>query len=325
MLDHIKKLLWATTVPDNESRVKNSHTHIVEKPSFGDAASKLSKEERSEEHLVLLKGKGNSSGTTVTEGSSSIQNAASGKNKREYIKLDSDEEWDKFFELQNDPDTNTTNKEPFSPKKGESHYHGKEIVGKIADQIKAEISKVYTIESIMIKEGKREENIVYPTVRVVLHANKEGVDIAKLLGGSICKEYGVRTITFCHPNQEKKRGACCYINNDSDNEERVYEIISGLYEMTLKWYVDGKECKIKVNIDGKKGVTLLEHNGVTAEQLRANKEVKIGKRREPKSLYEALASQLQQKSSESITVSQQPSTCVTGVTTPTSTSQRSSF
>ncbi|MHC3898351.1 UNVERIFIED_CONTAM: hypothetical protein LBW93_05615 [Wolbachia endosymbiont of Nasonia longicornis] len=129
------------------------------------------------------------------------------KNKRGYIKLDSDEEWDKFFELQNDPDTNTTNKEPFSAKKGESHYHGKEIIGKIADQIKAEISegmKNHTIGSIMIKEGKREENIVYPTVRVVLHANKEGVDIAKLLGGSICKEYGVRTITFCHPNQEKR-------------------------------------------------------------------------------------------------------------------------
>ncbi len=285
------------------------------------AASKLSKEERSEEHLVLLKGKGNSSGTTVTEGSSSIQNAVSGKNKREYIKLDSDEEWDKFFKLQNDPDTNTTNKEPFSPKKGESHYHGKEIVGKIADQIKAEISKVYTIESIMIKEGKREENIVYPTVRVVLHANKEGVDIAKLLGGSICKEYGVRTITFCHPNQEKKRGASCY----SDNEERVYEIMSGLYEMTLKWYVDGRECKVKVNIDGKNGVTLLEGNGVTAEQLRANKEVKIGKRREPKSLYEALVPQLQQKSSESVKVLQQPSTDVTNVTTtPTSTSQKCS-
>ncbi|WP_265583155.1 hypothetical protein [Wolbachia endosymbiont of Diaphorina citri] len=34
MLDHIKKLLWATTVLDNESRVKNSYTHIVEKPSL---------------------------------------------------------------------------------------------------------------------------------------------------------------------------------------------------------------------------------------------------------------------------------------------------
>lgn len=65
--------------------------------------------------------------------------------------------------------------------------------------------------------------------------------------------------------------------------------------MTLKWYVDGRECKIKVNIDGNNGVTLLEGNGVTAEQLRANKEVKIGKTREPKSLYEALVPQLQQR------------------------------
>ncbi|KLT22344.1 hypothetical protein wVul_1278 [Wolbachia endosymbiont of Armadillidium vulgare str. wVulC] len=183
--------------------------------------------------------------------------------------------------------------------------------------------KNHTIGSIMIKEGKREDNIVYPTVRVVLQVNKEGVDIAKLLSGSICEKYDVRTITFCHPNQEKKRGACCYINDD---EERVYEIISGLYEMTLKWYVDGKECKIKVNIDGENGVTLLEGNGVTAEQLCANKEVKIGKKREPKSLYEALASQLQQRSSESVKVLQQPTTDMEDVTTtPTSTSQRCIF
>ncbi|MGL9726537.1 MAG: hypothetical protein ACR5KV_08535 [Wolbachia sp.] len=45
--------------------------------------------------------------------------------EREYVKLDSDEEWDEFFELQNNSSTNTTNKEPFSPKKGESHYHAK--------------------------------------------------------------------------------------------------------------------------------------------------------------------------------------------------------
>ncbi|MGL9762976.1 MAG: hypothetical protein ACR5LB_12960 [Wolbachia sp.] len=61
-----------------------------------------------------------------------------------------------------------------------------------------------TIGSIMIKEGKREENVVYPYVRVVLNASKEGVDIAKLLSGNICKKYNVKTTTFCHPNQEKK-------------------------------------------------------------------------------------------------------------------------
>ncbi|MGL9726467.1 MAG: hypothetical protein ACR5KV_08075 [Wolbachia sp.] len=44
--------------------------------------------------------------------------------------------------------------------------------------------------------------------------------------------------------------------------------------MTLQWCVDGRECKIKVKIDGKNGVTLLESNGVTEEELRANKEVK---------------------------------------------------
>lgn len=282
MLDYIKKLLRAVAVSD---------MHIADEPSAGYADSQSSEEKKQEEYLVLLKGESNSSGTTVTEGSSSTQNAASGKNQRGYIKLNSHEEWDVFFQLQNDPSTNTTNKEPFSSKKGESHYHGKEIVGKIAEQIKAEISegmKNNTIESIMLKEGKREGNVVYPTVRVVLHANEEGVDIAKLLAGTICKEYGVRTITFCHANQEKNRGACCYINNDSGTEERVYEIISGLYEMTLKWYVDGEECKIKISIDGKNGVSLLEGNGVTAEQLRANKQVKIGKRREPIFLYECI-------------------------------------
>lgn len=133
MLDYIKKLLRATAVSDDKNSVRNP---MVGEPSFGDAASKLSKEERSEEHLVLLKGKGNSSVTTLTEGSSSTQSAASGKNERGYIKLDSYEELDKFFDLQNDSDTNITNKEPFFPKKGESHYHGKEIVGKIAPKLR---------------------------------------------------------------------------------------------------------------------------------------------------------------------------------------------
>ncbi|WP_261983787.1 hypothetical protein [Wolbachia pipientis] len=145
-----------------------------------------------------------------------------------------------------------------------------------------------TIGAIMIKEGKREGNVVYPSVRVVLNVNKEGVDIAKLLSGDICKKYKVKTITFCHPNQEKKRGACCYIN---DNGERVYEVISELYEMTLKWYVDGKECKIDIHDNGQ--IDLIESNGVTKEQLAANN-VKIGRQYEAQPLHEALASQLPQ-------------------------------
>ncbi|GFR24542.1 putative 3-methyladenine DNA glycosylase [Trichonephila clavata] len=67
------------------------------------------------------------------------------------------------------------------------------------------------------------------------------------------------------------------------------------------------------------GLRLLESNGITEEQLRANKEVKVGKRREPKSLHEALASQLPQiqlqQSSEEVKFLEQPSTDVTESTT----------
>ncbi|MDM8335211.1 hypothetical protein [Wolbachia pipientis] len=67
------------------------------------------------------------------------------------------------------------------------------------------------IGSIMIKEAKREGNVVSHSMRVVLNGSKGGVNIAKFLGGNICKKYSVKAITFFHPNQEKKRGAYCYI------------------------------------------------------------------------------------------------------------------
>ncbi|MGL9759656.1 MAG: hypothetical protein ACR5LA_13535 [Wolbachia sp.] len=43
--------------------------------------------------------------------------------------------------------------------------------------------------------------------------------------------------------------------------------------MTLKWNAQGKECNIKINIHDNGSVELLESNGVTEEQLRANKEL----------------------------------------------------
>ncbi|WP_265036415.1 hypothetical protein [Wolbachia endosymbiont (group A) of Anomoia purmunda] len=51
------------------------------------------------------------------------------------------------------------------------------------------------------------------------------------------------------------------------------------------------------------------------EQLAAHKEVKVGRQYEAKPLHEALASQLQQKSSEAVKVLPQPSTDVTESTT----------
>lgn len=60
-LDYVKNFFGTISAFYNKNRVKSSYTHIVEESSFGDEASKSSKEKRSEEHLILLKGKSNSS------------------------------------------------------------------------------------------------------------------------------------------------------------------------------------------------------------------------------------------------------------------------
>ncbi|MBR9983889.1 MAG: hypothetical protein KFE24_05825 [Wolbachia endosymbiont of Homalodisca vitripennis] len=70
--------------------------------------------------------------------------------------------------------------------------------------------------------------------------------------------------------------------------------------MTITWEVEGKECKIKVLIHSDKPVEFIERNGVTEEQLQANTEVILGPQSKAKPLYEALASQLQQESSEEV-------------------------
>lgn len=211
-------------------------------------------------------------------------------NNRESVILNSDKEWEEFFELQNDLKTNRTNPKPFSRKINK--YNGKILLGKIPNRIKAEILKGSdAIEEVKIKEAKRENDIVYPSVRVMLNRDKE-VNVTKLLSNDVCKKYNVKTITLCH--SDETRGACCYTN---DNKERVYEIINGSYNMTIKWYVEEKECKIKINIDSNGTITLLESNDVTEEQLRANKKVKIGKKSKANFLHEtSLLSNLQQSS-----------------------------
>lgn len=214
-------------------------------------------------------------------------------NEDKCVTLDDDVAWSTFFALQNNASTNSTNSKPFA--RGKNKYNGKDIICKIADQIKEEISKGIennAIEFIRLKEAKRENDIVYPSTRVVLNDNEKEVNIMKLLSGNACKKYNVKTITSCHPNKNKTRGLCCYIN---DNGERVYEVINGSYDITLSWYVEDNKCKIKININDDGTIKILEGNGITQKQLLANKEVKVGKKCEAKPLHEALASQLLQK------------------------------
>ncbi|WP_264722940.1 MULTISPECIES: hypothetical protein [unclassified Wolbachia] len=218
------------------------------------------------------------------------------KDKRRYVTLGDEETWKKFFVDQNNPSTNITNKvivKPHIHKNSdgmyrytaeETKYHGQEIVGKAAKQIEEEISKNIDAKLIKLRETKNIDNSVKPVIRIALNDYTKEVNLHDILSGNMCKKYDVKTVTLLLPDQ-KTRGARCQIDKDG---ARIYEVANGSYQMALKWYAKEKECNIKINIHDNGSVELLESNGVTEEQLRANKEAKIGRQYEAKPLHEAL-------------------------------------
>lgn len=240
----------------------------------------------------------------------------------ECFKIDDEETWKDFWVKQRDPKTNITNKNTpkLSPHKDsiggnvftardENKYNGKDLIGKIPEQIKKEISqyiKNTTPGLIRIKEAKAAgSGIVYPSIRMKLSSN-ETINMSDAISGDVCKKYGIRSITLML--SDKVRGISCKID---DHGTKTYEVANGSYEMVLRWYVDEKKCIIKVSINDSGNVELLGHNGVNLEDLKANN-VKIGRQHEAKSLYEALSSQLQQAQLENFEIVQ-PSTSMTGI------------
>ncbi|RDD34662.1 hypothetical protein Wcon_01242 [Wolbachia endosymbiont of Cylisticus convexus] len=238
-----------------------------------------------------------------------------------FIVIDNQEEWEKFFKAQNDISTNTTNKviqKPHVHKNSEgmyrytaegNKYNGKEIIGKVAEQIKEEIAKNVKSSVIKLKESKNADNSVKPVLRIVLDDNTKEVNLMDLISNDVCKKYGVKTITLCLPDKSHTRGIRCQID---EHGARIYEVANGSYDMTLNWYVEGKECRMKINISDDGSVKFIERNGVTWDQLAAYQEVKVGRQYEAKPLYEAL-SHLRQEGSEIVEASHQPSASVESV------------
>ncbi|AGK00345.1 MULTISPECIES: hypothetical protein [Wolbachia] len=232
----------------------------------------------------------------------SVSGSIPNKDKCRYVTLDDEETWKRFFVDQNNPSTNTTNKvivKPHVHKNSdgmyrytaeETKYHGREIVGKAAKQIEEEISKNIDAKLIKLRETKNIDNSVKPVIRIALNDYIKEVNLHDILSGNMCKKYDVKTVTLLLPDQ-KTRGVRCQIDKDG---ARIYEVANGSYQMALKWYVDGQECKIKILISDDGTIKPIEGNGVTEEQLRANQEVKVGRQYEAKPLHEALASQLPQ-------------------------------
>ncbi|WP_174855527.1 hypothetical protein [Wolbachia endosymbiont of Ctenocephalides felis wCfeT] len=116
--------------------------------------------------------------------------------KREPVTINSEEEWRKFFTEQSNPNTNTTNKKETKREvskddnganiftaRGEHKYNGNDIVGKVAEEVKTEISQSIgenTVKSIRLKEAKLpgRNNVVTPSVRIMLDDNKKAFNMA---------------------------------------------------------------------------------------------------------------------------------------------------
>lgn len=229
------------------------------------------------------------------------------KDEHKYVTLDDDEAWDKFFKFQNNVSTNITNTRKANPyvhkdsdgvymytARDENKYNGKYIIGPVTDKIQTEILKILgsdTVKSIALKESKDEDDNVMAAARIVLSGSTKRLNISKLLNDAICKRYRVGSITFCLPDKNKTRGVRCRIGKDG---VRVYEVANGSYQITLDWEVRqvGGCCGgigfalISISDDG--SVKLLERSGVSDEQFRAHKKVKVGRQYEARFLSEAL-------------------------------------
>ncbi|MHC3897729.1 UNVERIFIED_CONTAM: hypothetical protein LBW93_02245 [Wolbachia endosymbiont of Nasonia longicornis] len=106
---------------------------------------------------------------------------------------------------------------------------------------------------------------------VKLGANKNKFKVSEFLNSNFCQDNGISGFSTLHSNG--KNGMHGFV---SEEGIRHYVVTDGAYEMTLNWCdEDGKKCTIIINIDAN-GIELIERNRVTDDQLKANKDVKIG-------------------------------------------------
>ncbi|WP_338406736.1 MULTISPECIES: hypothetical protein [unclassified Wolbachia] len=108
---------------------------------------------------------------------------------------------------------------------------------------------------------------------ITLGDNKKEFKISEFLNSDFCEKNGISGFSTLH--SDGKSGMHGFVAEEEGKKIRHYVVTDGSCEMTLNWYVNGEKCTIKVDID-KEGVKLIEGNGVTEDQLKANKDVKIG-------------------------------------------------
>ncbi|HCE59726.1 MAG TPA: hypothetical protein DEQ74_02760 [Wolbachia sp.] len=144
----------------------------------------------------------------------------------------------------------------------------------LPNQIKAQLNEHIT------KNGNPiiAEVAVYGNyAQIKLDSDGAELKISEFLQGDFCKNSGISGFSTFH--NDDKGGMHGFL---SPNGVRNYTVTDGSYDMTLDWVVGKEKCTITINIseDGvvvidKDGEIVEDRNGLTDEQLKANKYVTI--------------------------------------------------
>jgi hypothetical protein len=108
---------------------------------------------------------------------------------------------------------------------------------------------------------------------ITLGNNKKEFKISEFLNSDFCQKNGISGFSTLH--SDGKSGMHGFVAEEGGKKIRHYVVTDGSYEMTLKWYAEGKECEIKIKIDAN-GVDLVKGDDFSLERLEANRDVKIG-------------------------------------------------
>ncbi|WP_065106745.1 hypothetical protein [Wolbachia endosymbiont of Nomada ferruginata] len=108
---------------------------------------------------------------------------------------------------------------------------------------------------------------------ITLEDNKKEFKISEFLNSDFCEKNEISGFSTLH--SDGKSGMHGFVAKEEGKKIRHYVVTDGSYEMTLKWYAEGKECKIKIKIDAN-GVDLVKGDDFSLERLEVNRDVKIG-------------------------------------------------
>ncbi|WCR58736.1 MAG: hypothetical protein PG978_000150 [Wolbachia endosymbiont of Ctenocephalides felis wCfeF] len=161
-----------------------------------------------------------------------------------------------------------------------------EAAQKLGDKAKRKLeSEVREKLKGYIEGGVKEDGVkIYGNhVSITLEDNKKEFQISEFLNSDFCQKNGISGFSTLH--SDGKSGMHGFVAEEEGRKIRHYVVTDGSYEMTLNWYVNGEKCTVTININADGSVERIGGHDVSEEQLRANKDVKIGNLY----LYEVLA------------------------------------